>query len=114
MGLKVAFYNREVRSAVPFTIMGVSRVVWRTLNDFGSTTSISGVNRAAKAKSIFRLLYWIIIFCGLVYVTISNLVSVITDFYEYPTVTTTNLTYRPNVIFPAVTVCNLNRFVRHS
>ena len=36
------------------------------------------------------------------------------DFLEYPIVTSTNVSYKAKVDFPAVTICNLNRINCHN
>ena len=89
--------------------MGVVRVIWETLTNFGRETSIAGLNNASKASGLIRKTCWGIIFSVLVYFTIKGLVGVIVDFNKHPIVTTVSLEYKSSVPFPAVTVCNQNR-----
>ena len=57
-----------------------------------------------------RFLYWITIFGFFSFLTISSLVNVIKDYWRYPVITSINLSHKPQVDFPAVTVCNLNMY----
>ena len=77
-------------------------------------TNIAGLNNASRAKSKLRFLYWIIIFAFFSLMTVNSLVSVITDYIKYPVVTSIDLSHKPQVDFPAVTICNMNRSVGES
>lgn len=90
--------------------MTVLRIVGETLSAFGNDTSIAGLNNAAKSKSTVRKAYWVVIFSVLFYFTASGIVSVVDDFLSYPVVTSINLDNKASVAFPAVTVCNHNRY----
>lgn len=62
-----------------------------------------------QARHPIRSTYWLLIFVGLLALTIYSLVILIQDIHEYPVLTTTAMLQNSSVIFPAVTVCNLNR-----
>ena len=89
--------------------MGLLKVIWATLTDFGHNTEIPGFKNAYKAKSLLRFLYWLAIFVVGLAFTFVSLRGFIADYLSYPVVTATDLTNRASVQFPAVTVCNLNR-----
>ena len=79
------------------------------LTNWAKETNIAGLNNAAKAASKLRFLYWITIFTFFSFLTVYSLVSVISDYFQYPIVTGINLSHESQVDFPAVTICNHNR-----
>ena len=94
--------------------MGNWEVLKETLGGFGSETSISGINNAAKGKSKLRSSIWLAIFGVLAYYTVDGIYEIVVDFFDYPVLTNTDLTYKSEVDFPAVTICNLNRVNCHN
>ena len=88
-----------------------SKSVKEIFNDWAQESSIAGLNNAAKARTRMRTIMWAVIFAFFSLMTLSNLVSVISEFYTYPVTTSINLTHKSQVDFPAVTICNLNRSV---
>ena len=91
--------------------MGVGSVIWNITLSYGRESSIAGFNNAFKAKSRIRSFLWITIFAVLGIMTIVQFVNVIVDYYQYPVITMIDLSHKPSVPFPAVTVCNLNRLL---
>lgn len=91
--------------------MGVGSVIWNITLSYGRESSIAGFNNAFKAKSRIRSVLWITIFAVLGIMTIVQFVNVIVDYYQYPVITMIDLSHKPSVPFPAVTVCNLNRLL---
>jgi succinate dehydrogenase/fumarate reductase cytochrome b subunit len=87
----------------------IGAIVWDICLSFGRETSIAGLNNASKAKSQIRSWLWICVFVAFLYQSLNGLVVVIDDYYQYPALTSINLTHKAQVPFPAVTVCNLNR-----
>ena len=73
-----------------------------------------GLGNAAKAKSRQRCFIWLIIFSVFGYYTVDGIVKTFQDYYDYPVVTSTEIAYKAEVDFPAVTVCNLNRVNCHN
>ena len=59
----------------------------------------AGLSNAAKARSRARSLFWLVIFTGFGALTLQALISVIQDYFEYPYVTVTDITYRAEVWF---------------
>ena len=94
--------------------MGSLKVIKATLKDFVSETSISGINNSGKCKSKVRSSIWLVIFTVLAYFTANGIYEIVVDFFEYPVITNTDLTYKSEVDFPAVTICNLNRVNCHN
>ena len=89
-------------------------VVSQTLREFGSETSISGINNSAKGNSRIRSSIWLTVFAVLAYFTVAGIYDIVLEFFEYPVITNTDLTYKSEVDFPAVTICNLNRVNCHN
>ncbi len=94
--------------------MGLVSTVGGILLTFGRECSISGINNAARAKSAIRAVYWLAIFTIFMVLTVRQLISVITDFYNYPVVTNIDLDHKSSVMFPAISICNLNRYCHQS
>ena len=46
--------------------------------------------------------------------TINGISDIVLDYLKYPVITNTDITYRSQVDFPAVTICNLNRVNCHN
>ena len=91
--------------------MGVGSVIWNITLSYGRESSIAGFNNAFKAKSRIRSILWITIFAILGIITIIQFVNVIVDYSQHPVITHIDLSHKPSVPFPAVTVCNLNRYL---
>ena len=94
--------------------MGSLKVIQEAFKDFGSQTSISGINNSGKGKSVARSSIWLVIFSMLGYFTVRGIHDIVVEFFEYPVITNTDLTYNTEVDFPAVTICNLNRVNCHN
>ena len=86
--------------------------VWRGLNYFCHSTSFHGLPHIAASRSVFRIAYWI----TLVVIAVGLLIWAVTD------ISSTYFTYNAFIIreqkfpgslkFPAITVCNLNRYAK--
>jgi hypothetical protein len=90
--------------------MAIGKVVWNTLADFGSHTTIGGLCKAGMTASWPRQIYWITIFSVLFAYTVSLLVDNINQYLQFSVVTSNNLDYSPSITFPAITICNQNRY----
>ena len=90
--------------------MGVPQVVYNTLADFGPHTTIGGLCNAGLTSSRPRQIYWLVIFFSLFGYTIKLLADNISQYLQYSVLTSTDLTYSTQLIFPAVTICNQNRY----
>ena len=49
------------------------------------------------------------LFLGGLFLTLRGLFAIVEEAYEFPIVTSTQLTTKTSVPFPAITVCNINR-----
>ena len=57
-----------------------------------------GLSNAAKAKTRTRAVVWLLIFTGFSYLTMDVLWTTITDILDYPITTTTDVTYKSEVL----------------
>ena len=90
--------------------MGFGKVVRQTLLEFGEQTSIAGIGLVISKKSYFKKMYWSILFVVMLFLTFNGLIETIMSFYDREVTTSIDLDYVPSVIFPAVSICNLNKY----
>ena len=93
--------------------MTLKEVLLETLHTFGNQTSIAGLNNAVAAKSRAKKIYWIILFLTGVVFTFQGIADVFITYYKREVSTSTDVTNMASVAFPAVTICNQNRYVRN-
>ena len=91
-------------------MMGFGKVVRQTLLEFGEQTSIAGIGLVISKKSYFKKMYWSILFVVMLFLTFNGLIETIMSFYDREVTTSIDLDYVPSVIFPAVSICNLNKY----
>jgi hypothetical protein len=72
-------------------------------------SSVAGLSHAVRAKHGWARAYWLVVFVVGMYYTVSSVVSLMQDYLTYPVVTAIDVTIRPALPFPSVTICNLNR-----
>ena len=89
--------------------MGLKKVLGGTLADFCSKTSIAGINNVVNRDSYLKKAYWLSLFIGGCFLTFQGLIDTFINYFEREVTTSTDLTHMPSVIFPAVSICNLNR-----
>eukprot|EP00058_Branchiostoma_floridae_P000925 XP_002586413.1 hypothetical protein BRAFLDRAFT_107694 [Branchiostoma floridae] len=78
--------------------------------EFAGNTSLHGLNRIVIAPSGYFRVLWVLAilssYSGFAYM----FSTMIIDYFSYNTITDTKLEFDDEVIFPAVTVCNMNKF----
>ncbi|EJD74030.1 hypothetical protein LOAG_18598 [Loa loa] len=80
----------------------------RILDDFAERTSAHGCILASKSQNAFMRFFWIIaILLAWIICTYQIWIS-IDKYYQYQTVVSIQIRHMTNIIFPAVTICNLN------
>ena len=90
--------------------MTLAKVIWHTFDEWCKDTSIAGLGKAMKSDSRFKKAYWFILFLIGTIWTIINLFGVINAFFEYKVSTSNDLTFSTSISFPAVSICNQNRW----
>ena len=83
-----------------------------TLRPLLLQSTAHGIPRAARGPSIFRRIFWIVIFiiCFLSFIVQTGFLCA--RFFSFPVNTKLSVRTRKNVTWPAVTVCNLNKFAK--
>lgn len=83
-----------------------------TLKPLLLQSTAHGIPRAARGPSIFRRIFWIVIFiiCFLSFIVQTGFLCA--RFFSFPVNTKLSVRTRKNVTWPAVTVCNLNKFAK--
>ncbi|XP_035698908.1 acid-sensing ion channel 1C-like [Branchiostoma floridae] len=78
--------------------------------EFAGNTTLHGLNRIVIAPSGYFRVLWVLAilssYSGFAYM----FSTMIIDYFSYDTITDTKLEFDDEVIFPAVTICNMNKF----
>ncbi|KAK2542823.1 Asic5 [Columba livia] len=82
--------------------------------EFASSTSFHGVHNIVQTRSKTRKVLWLLVVTGCLTIVIWQICSRFMYYFSWPTTTTVVVQYVENVKFPAVTLCNLNRFQAHA
>ena len=90
--------------------MGLAKRLWSTFIDWCKETSIAGLGKGVSSKSNVKKAYWIILFLIGTYYTILNVIVTFQDYFQYEVTTDTALSFEKSVPFPAISICNLNRW----
>ncbi|XP_064651985.1 degenerin unc-8-like [Lineus longissimus] len=79
-----------------------------------STSSSHGVSRAAESKNIIRSVAWSLLFLGSLSAFCLQASYLLTDYMAMPIDVKTEIITKKNVVFPAITICNMNQMRRSS
>ena len=91
--------------------MTLLRVIRHTIIEWCQETSIAGLGRTAKSdSSFFKKAYWFILFLIGTVLTFQNLYGVIYEYLQYNVSTSNDLSFETSIPFPAVSICNQNRY----
>nr|XP_054756138.1 degenerin unc-8-like isoform X1 [Lytechinus pictus] len=84
----------------------------KSLTDFGNETTIHGLQYIVNKTNFIYRLCWFVIFCifAVIFLIQGNLI--LQDFLTWPYSTKIDIVGRPNLAFPAVTLCNENMMRR--
>ncbi|XP_035664006.1 acid-sensing ion channel 4-B-like isoform X1 [Branchiostoma floridae] len=77
--------------------------------DFASSTSLHGFNRAMVAPNRFLRYMWILAILASNGAFAYMFVAMLQDYFQYNTITDMTLEFADEVTFPAVSICNFNR-----
>ncbi len=70
------------------SIVGILRVVVKTWDNFVQLTSIAGLaNSGNKQNSPFRRLFWLAAFAIMFYISLSQIIVIVEEFFTYPLTT---------------------------
>ena len=90
--------------------MTLKTVIHRRLLDFGHKTNIAGLNIAFNSKSTSKKCFWFLLFLIGSCLTFNNFSKVFINYYDFNVTTSTDVTTEESVIYPGVTLCNLNKY----
>ncbi|GAB1287637.1 Acid-sensing ion channel 5 [Apodemus speciosus] len=78
--------------------------------DFAISTSFHGIHNIAQNQNKVRKVIWLSVVLGSVSLLVWQIYSRLVNYFAWPTTTSIEVQYVEKIEFPAVTVCNLNRF----
>ena len=90
--------------------MTLKTVIYRRLLDFGHKTNIAGLNIAFHSKSPSKKCCWFLLFLIGSCLTFNNFSKVCINYYDFNVTTSTDVTTEESVMYPGVTLCNLNKY----
>ena len=91
--------------------MTLLRIIQHTSTEWCQETSIAGLGKTVKSdSSYFKKAYWFILFLIGTVLTFQNLYGVIYEYLQYNVSTSNDLSFETSIPFPAVSICNQNRF----
>ncbi|XP_066267274.1 acid-sensing ion channel 5-like [Branchiostoma lanceolatum] len=78
--------------------------------DFADNTTLHGIGKVSGSEKCSLKLLWLAIFLACFGVATWQITETIIRYLQYNTVTNIKLEFENELVFPAVTVCNFNRF----
>ncbi|XP_041464809.1 degenerin unc-8-like [Lytechinus variegatus] len=84
----------------------------KSLTDFGNETTIHGLQYIVNKTNFIYRLCWLVIFCTFAVIFFIQGNLILQDFLTWPYSTKIDIVGRPNLAFPAVTLCNENMMRR--
>ncbi|XP_041346651.1 degenerin-like protein asic-1 [Gigantopelta aegis] len=87
-------------------------VIKTTLKEFAENTSAHGVNKLVTSKGWFIKLIWLVLFLGASSMIVYQVSRLVVNYLRRPATAKTTVVNKP-LLFPSVTICNLNP-VRYS
>lgn len=84
-----------------------------SLTSLFSHSSVPGLREISSSDHISRKIFWFFAFLLLAFLALTDIHSLLKEFYSYPITVNVRLRESRKLPFPAITVCNLN-IVRYS
>ena len=78
------------------------------LNKLFAESSVPGVRDIAGARSLLRKIFWLISFFFFGILALKDISQLVSEYYVYPITVDVRLRDSRRLLFPAITVCNLN------
>lgn len=78
------------------------------IREFCANTTAHGIGKVAEAMSWPARMFWMLIFTTAFICSVYEITHSFQEYMKHPTQTEVSLATREKLIFPAVTVCNLN------
>ena len=82
------------------------------VDEFVSSTTLHGLNRILSSRNrIKRMIWLLLVLLGVGYLSYASC-KTIYEYHLYPYNTKVQMVFEKRTVFPAVTICNTNRFMR--
>lgn len=82
------------------------------LNLFCSRTSAHGICQVSSSTTQTRKVFWVLLCLAAFSVSVYNIVGFVKEYLSFPVQTNVDVVHESILLFPSVTVCNLNQFHR--
>ena len=82
------------------------------LEHFCSKTSAHGLSQISSCTTRKGKAFWILLFLAACIIPTVNIIGFFREYMDYPVKTEVGSVYESSLIFPSMTVCNLNNFHR--
>uniref|UniRef100_UPI00398E3DC2 acid-sensing ion channel 5-like n=1 Tax=Pristiophorus japonicus TaxID=55135 RepID=UPI00398E3DC2 len=79
-------------------------------HEFAASTSFHGLQNALHSRPRTRRVFWMVVVLGCVIVVSCQITQCFSHYFSWPTSTSVTIKYVEHIEFPAVTLCNLNRY----
>ncbi|XP_076365835.1 acid-sensing ion channel 1A-like [Tachypleus tridentatus] len=79
-----------------------------TLKETISTSGIPGLNNICRVDSYIRKTLWLVVFLSLGTKAFLDIYGLVCDYWKYPVTVSLKMTTPDDLLFPAVTICNIN------
>ena len=86
----------------------ISKILKMTLLNYMSNSSIHGFSNIVRTTNIVQRLIWIIIALAGSGCSFYSIRNYVVDYFDYPTVTKTEIINKPKPDFPVVRICGID------
>ncbi|ESN91441.1 hypothetical protein HELRODRAFT_165474 [Helobdella robusta] len=88
----------------------INQVIKSEILNYGENTSVRVISKFTRSKDAFLKLLWLVLLMGSTSYMIQRLYVLLSDYYAYPVTTQYGENVGQNIIFPDITICNLDPF----
>ncbi|ESN91452.1 hypothetical protein HELRODRAFT_165488 [Helobdella robusta] len=88
----------------------INQVIKSEILNYGENTSVRVISKFTRSKDAFLKLLWLVLLMGSTSYMIQRLYVLLSEYYEYPVTTQYGENVGQNIIFPDITICNLDPF----
>ncbi|XP_072166419.1 epithelial sodium channel subunit alpha-like [Diadema setosum] len=103
--IEVGSRGSEVESRSPSTVTAL-------LSEFATTTTAHGIPNIYSARSIIEKIFWTLAFLVCLGVFLWQSQTLIAEYLSFPYTTRTDIITSSSLLFPAITICNVNMMRR--
>ncbi|ESN91421.1 hypothetical protein HELRODRAFT_165453 [Helobdella robusta] len=88
----------------------MSQVIKSEIIKYGENSSVRGISKYFKSNDLFLRFLWLVLLVGSTTYMIYSLCILLNDYYTYPVTTEYGEKIGQNILFPDITICNLDPF----